>query len=107
MAGASPKLFYVWLKGKDGALVRTGVRAADKGAAEEAALRSHYRRQERFPLTFSRLEEAMESGAPGMLAVDPKRGKTALSEAFWKAEIEKRKRDQERYGLKVVKVEEG
>lgn len=101
------KLYYVWLKGKDGALVRTGVRAKDKGEAEELAVRAHARRQDRFDLTFSRLEEAKETGQPGMLAIDPKLGNKALTKAFIDAEIEKRKRDQDRYGLKVVKVEEG
>lgn len=101
------KLFYVWLKGKDGELVRTGVRAKDRDDAEEQAVRAHARRQDRFPLTFARLEEAKETGNAGALAIDPKLGSKALTKAFIDAEIEKRKRDQDRYGLKVVKVEEG
>jgi hypothetical protein len=44
-----------------------------------------------------------------MLAVDPKKGGEALTEAIVNAEIEKRKRDQARYDddkFKVTAVEE-
>ena len=73
--------------------------------AQHEAERSQFRREERFPLTFERLEQAKDSGKPGVLSIDPRFAGKALSEAWVKAEIEKRK-DQDRYGLKVVSVEE-
>lgn len=100
------KRWRVTMKGKDGALVFVHVRAKDKETATSEAERSQYRREERFPLTFARLEQAKETGDAGLLAVPQGMGGKALSEAWVKAETERRKRDQDRYGLKVMKVEE-
>jgi hypothetical protein len=102
------KRFHVWFKGKEGR-VRMSLYAKDREQARLLAERAHYRRHERFPLTFARLEEAKETGRPGLLAIDPRFGGKALTEAWVKAEIERRKRDQGRYDdaeLKIDKIEE-
>lgn len=102
------KTFRVTFKGKDSTqTMLLGAKDADE--ARRLAERAQFRRHERFPLTFDRLDQALETGQPGLLAVDPRFAGKALSEAWVKAEIEKRKRDQARYDdgdLKVAKVEE-
>lgn len=100
------KRYRVTMQGSDKALVFVHVRAKNEEAAVHEAERSQFRREERFPLTFARLEEAKETGNPGLLALDPKLAGATLTEHAVKAETERRKRDQDRYGLKVVKVEE-
>lgn len=102
------KKFNVTFKGKDSLQVMS-IMAKDKEEAQLLAERVQFRRHERFPLTFARLEEAASSGQPGQLAIDPRLTGKALTEAWVKAETEKRKRDQDRYDsgeLKVVSVEE-
>jgi hypothetical protein len=69
--------------------------APSKEKAEQEAKRSQFRRHERFPLTFDRMQQAHERGK--------------LTKDQFKAEMERRKKDQGRYDdddLKVVKVEE-
>lgn len=102
------KVFRVTFKGKDGVQYMRLV-AKDAEEAKREAERAQFRRHERFPLTFARLEEAAGTGKPGGLAIAPHLAGKALTEAWVNAEIEKRKRDQGRYDngeLKVVKVEE-
>jgi hypothetical protein len=82
------------------------VQATNAEKAEQEATRAQYRRQERFQLTFARLEQARESGDTGLLAVPPG---TQATEAWVKAETERRRRDQVRYDddtFKVASVEE-
>jgi hypothetical protein len=103
------KRFRVTFQSKDGSRQVMGLMAADKAEAQRLAERAQYRRHERFPLTFARLEQARETGNSGQLAIDPRFGGKALTEAWVKAETEKRKRDQARYDdgdLKIVSVEE-
>ena len=100
------KAFRVTYKSKDGSFQYVTLLAADKADAEKQAAEYQARRHSRFDLTFARLEQAKETGDTGMLAVAP--GQT-VTEAFVKAETERRKRDRARYDnddLKVVKVEE-
>jgi hypothetical protein len=83
--------------------------AKDREDAKKQADEYQARRHARFPLTFARLEQAKETGEPGMLGIDPKFAGSALTEAWVKAETERRKRDQGRYDdddLKLVKIEE-
>ena len=103
------KRFRVTYRSKDGSSQRVTLLAKDKDEAQRLAERSQHRRHERFPLTFDRLEQAAASGEPGGLAIDPRFAGAALTEAWVKAETEKRKRDQARYDdgdLKIVSVEE-
>jgi len=102
------KTFRVVLKGSDGNLVHVLLEAKDKAEAEQLAQRAQYRRAERFPLTFDRLEQAKETGKPGLLAIDPRMVGAGLTDAWVKAETEKRKADQARYenGFTVESVEE-
>lgn len=102
------KRYRITFKSKDGSSQRMTLLAKDPEEARRLAERAQFRRHERFPLTFARLEQARETGEPGMLAIDPRLVGAGLTEAFVQAEIEKRKRDQARYDdgdLKVVKVE--
>lgn len=101
------KTFRVTFKGKQSTQVML-LEARDADEARRLAERAQFRRHERFPLTFARLDEAAETGKPGMLAIDPRLGSGALTAAWVKAETERRKRDRARYDdgdLKVVKVE--
>lgn len=102
------KTFRVTFKGKNSSQVMRLV-AKDEDEARQLAERAQFRRHERFPLTFARLEQARETGNPGLLALDPRQAGKAFTEAVVKAETERRKRDQGRYDdgeLKVTKVEE-
>jgi len=102
------KTFRVTFKGKDSSQTMY-LDAKDADDAKLQAERAQFRRHERFPLTFARLDQVLETGQPGLLAVDPRFAGAGLTEAWVKAEIEKRKRDQARYDsgeLKIVKVEE-
>jgi hypothetical protein len=102
------KTFRVHFKSTGGGQVML-LEAKDSDEAKRLAERAQHRRHERFPLTFARLEEAAATGKPGQLAIDPRLGGTALTEAWVKAETERRKRDVARYDdgdLKITKVEE-
>lgn len=101
-------VFRVTLKGNDGKLVYMRLLAKNAEEAEQLAQEYQYRRKARFPLTFERLAQAADSGKPGQLAIGPQHGGAALTEAWVKAETEKRKRDAGRYEkpFKVMKVEE-
>jgi hypothetical protein len=86
--------FRVVFKGKRSQQVMT-LQARNKDEARQLAERAQFRRHERFPLTFDRLNASLESGD--------------LSKEMHKAQVQLRKRDQGRYDdgeLKVVKVEE-
>lgn len=103
------KRYRITFKSKDGSTQRMTLLANDRDEAQRLAERAQYRRHERFPLTFARLEQAAASGKPGGLAIDPKLAGKALTEAWVKAETERRKRDQARYDdgdLKISSVEE-
>lgn len=111
--------YTVTMQGKDKQLVHVSLLATSPEEAEHLARRSQYRREERFPLTFARLDQALADGGkltgpisfdPRAITIDPKDGSQALTIGAVKAEIEKRKADQDRYGgggLKVLKVEVG
>lgn len=69
--------------------------AADRDEAKQLAERAQFRRHERFPLTFSRIQQAHELGN--------------LSKEQFKAELERRKRDVARYDdgdIKVASIKE-
>jgi hypothetical protein len=102
------KKYNVILKAKDGSRQHMSFMAKDKADAKLMAERLSFRRESRFDLTFARLEEAKETGKPGMLAIDPRMTGKALTEAWVKAETEKRKKDQARYeaGFTIEKIEE-
>ncbi len=87
------KRYRITYKGKDGQQIMT-LLAKDKDDAQRQAERAQYRRLDRFPLTFDRLEQAHAAG-------------TLTPEQF-KSEMERRKRDSARYDgdLKIVNVEE-
>ena len=85
------KRYRVIFKGKQSMQTMT-LLAKDADEARRLAERAQFRRHERFPLTFARLEEAKD-----------------LPPAQMKAELEKRKRDVARYDdgdMKITKVEE-
>jgi hypothetical protein len=89
------KKYRAILKAKDGSVQRVTLRAENREAAETAVLFQQFRREERFNLTFDRLQQAHDAG-------------TLTPEQF-KAEMEKRKQDQARYegsGFKLEKIEE-
>ena len=103
------KRYRVTYKSKDGSLQYVQVLAADADDAKAQADAHQARRHARFPLTFARLEQAKETGQAGMLAIDPRFGGKALTEAWVKAETERRKADQARYddnNLKITSVKE-
>jgi hypothetical protein len=103
------KRFAITYRSKDGSRQVMTLLAKDKDEAERLAERAQHRRHERFPITFARLEHAAATGEPGLLAIDPKFGGKALTEAWVKAETERRKHDQARYDdgdLKIESVEE-
>lgn len=100
--------FNVVIEAKDGSRQYVSFQAKDRDDARRVAERLIFQREQRFQLTFDRLEQARETGEAGMLAVDPRLQGKALTEAWVKGELERRKRDQARYeaGLSVKKVEE-
>jgi hypothetical protein len=88
------KRWRIHFKSKEGDQVMT-LLAATKEKAEQEALRAQYRRHERFPLTFDRIQQAHDAGS--------------LTPDQFKAEIKRRKLDQVRYDddtLKIVSVTE-
>jgi hypothetical protein len=88
------KSFIVHFKGKKSEQFME-LQARDSGEARMLAERAQFRRHERFPLTFDRIQQAHERGD--------------LDEKQLKAELERRKRDQGRYDdgeLKIVSVKE-
>jgi hypothetical protein len=102
------KIYRVTYKSSDG-LQYMSLAADSPEDARRLAEKAQLRREERFPLTFARLEEAAATGKPGQLAISPGLGGKALTEAWVKAETEKRKADHDRYvtgAWKIVKVEE-
>lgn len=105
---STEKRFRVTFKGPDGSRVHITLMAESREAAERLAQKAQFRREERFPLTFQRLEHTAATGEPGMLAIDPRFAGAALTEAWVKAETEKRKADQDRYvkGFTVESVKE-
>lgn len=71
------------------------LQARSKDEARQLAERAQYRRLDRFPLTFARLDASLDAGD--------------MDKAMHKAQTELRKRDQDRYDgaeSRVVKVEE-
>ena len=83
------KRWRITFKSPGGGQVMT-LLADTRAEAEQEALRAQYRRQERFPLTFDRMNQNLSGKA-------------------LEAEMEKRKRDLERYekaNLKIDKIEE-
>jgi hypothetical protein len=100
--------YRIVYKSKQGRQVMT-VLADSKEDAKQQAEEAQARRHARFPLTFARLEQAKETGQPGVLAISPHFAGKALTQAWVKAETEKRKRDQARYDdgdLKIQSIEE-
>lgn len=98
--------YRITFNDKSGKPLYLSLTAADKEEAHRLALVAQERRHARFPLTFHRLELAADTGKTGQLAVDPR---TDFTQAWVKAEVEKRKRDQGRYDdgtLKLVRIEE-
>jgi hypothetical protein len=89
------KRFRGVFKAKDGSEIRMTVLADSKEEAQRELERAQFRREERFSLTFDRVQQAHDRGD--------------LSKEQFKAEMEKRKADQARYdgaGLKLASVEE-
>jgi hypothetical protein len=89
------KKYRATFEGKDGSMQRVTLRAESKEAAEKAVLHQQYRREERFNLTFDRLQQAHKSGT--------------LTKEMYASELEKRQRDQARYegkGMTLKKLEE-
>lgn len=88
------KTFVVTFKGK-ASEQRMTLQARDQEEARRLAERAQFRRHDRFPLTFARLDQALEAGE--------------LSKELHRAEVELRKRDLGRYDdgeLKIVSVKE-
>jgi hypothetical protein len=89
------KRYRAIFKAKDGSEQRMTLYAADKETATKDAERAQFRREERFNLTFDRLQQAHNNGQ--------------LTKELFASEMDKRKRDQDRYdggGMKLSKVEE-
>lgn len=98
--------YRITFKDKTGQALYLSLTAKDKLEAHRLALVAQRRRHARFPLTFYRLELAADTGRTGQLAVDPR---TDFTQAWVKAEVEKRKRDQGRYDddeFKLIRIEE-
>ena len=109
MAKPKPKRYRITFREKTGKHLYLHLLAADKDEAQRLAERAQYRRHDRFPLTFARLEQAKETGESGGLAISPGMAGAELTAAWVKAETEKRKRDQARYDdgtLKLIRIEE-
>lgn len=88
------KTFVVTFKGKSSEQQMT-LQARDADEARRLAERAQFRRHERFPLTFARLDESL--------------GRGELSKEIHRAQTELRKLDQGRYDdgeLKVKSVRE-
>lgn len=88
------KRWRIHFKSKGGDQVMT-LLAETKAKAEQEAKRAQYRRHERFPLTFDRIQQAHERGD--------------LTSDQLKAELERRQRDQARYdddSLKIASITE-
>jgi hypothetical protein len=79
------KRWRIHFKSKDGDQVMT-LLAETRQEAERAALAAQRQRHQRFPLTFARMEQNLTGDA-------------------LKAEMEKRKRDLERYDADTLKIE--
>lgn len=89
------KRFRATFKAKDGSEVRMTVLADTKDEAQREVERAQFRREERFDLTFDRIQQAHDRGD--------------LTKEQFKAELARRERDRDRYdgkGLKLMKVEE-
>lgn len=89
------KKFRATFKAKDGSEIRMTVLADTKEEAQREVERAQFRREERFSLTFDRVQQAHDRGE--------------LSKEQFKAELDRRERDRDRYdgaGLKLAKVEE-
>jgi hypothetical protein len=89
------KKYRAIFKAKDGSEQRMILYAADKETATRDMERAQFRREERFSLTFDRVQQAHDRGD--------------LSKEQYAAEMERRQRDQDRYGgggMKLIKVEE-
>lgn len=107
------KRYRATYKSKSG-LMYVALLAKDREDAKQQAAAYQARRHARFPLTFGRLEQSLETGElHPMLAADPKMQAFIKAggdpKPFVKAEIERRKRDLARYeenDLKLVKIEE-
>lgn len=104
---------YTAIYKSKGGNMRVGLVAKNRDEAEAEAKAYQDRRLARFPLTFSRLEQSLESGElHPMLAADPRMEAFIKAggdpKPFVQAEIERRKRDQARYDgdLKLDKIEE-
>jgi hypothetical protein len=102
------KRFRATVKFKDGSVQRVGVYAKDRDDAKRQVELHQFRRQERRSLTFARLDQIKETGQPGLYGIDPKFGGKALTEAWVKAETERRKKDLGRYDpdYTIAKIEE-
>jgi hypothetical protein len=89
------KKYRAIFKAKDGSEQRMILYAADKETATRDMERAQFRREERFNLTFDRLQQAHNNGQ--------------LTKELFASEMDKRQRDQDRYGgggMKLIKVEE-
>jgi len=84
------KKYRVVVKGKNSRIHMT-LMARSKDEAEKLAGLSEHRRHGRFPLTFDRIQQAHERGE--------------LTSEQFKAEMERRKRDQARYDDSEFKIE--
>jgi len=83
--------------------------ANDRDEAVRLAERAQFRRHERFPLTFQRLDESLDSGRLHQLLARDPRTPDEYTKAVHRAQVELRKRDQGRYDdgeFKIEKVEE-
>jgi hypothetical protein len=89
------KKYRATFEGKDGSVQRVTLRAENKDAAEKAVLHHQFRREDRFDLTFDRMQQAHERGD--------------LTKEQYAAEMERRQADQARYegkGMTLKKLEE-
>jgi hypothetical protein len=89
------KKYRATFKAKDGSTIRMTVLADSKDEAQREVERAQFRREERFDLTFDRVQQAHDRGD--------------LTKEQLKVEMERRKADQARYdgkGLTLAKVEE-
>jgi hypothetical protein len=89
------KKYRATFEAKDGSVQRVTLRAENRDAAEKAVLHHQYRREDRFDLTFDRMQQAHERGD--------------LTKEQYAAEMERRKQDQARYdgkGMTLKKLEE-
>jgi hypothetical protein len=97
-------VYEVVFKGKNSRQYMT-LTAKDSDEAKRLAKQQQARRHMRFPLTFARLDQALETGEMGLLAASVRKPSPDELKAWHSRQTELRKRDQARYDDDELKLE--